>query len=259
MPFVSTDDAKIEYKVDGDGPGLALVHGTGGDAEKVFGHVVDHFATDHRVIRPNFSGSGETVDAGGPLSVDDIADQIAAVIDEAADQPVDLLGFSLGAVAAAVVAAERPELVRRLILVGGWATSTGPRDRLYLETWLKLVRLDREVFKRFTALTGYSPPAVDGFTHEGIAAFLDDSWPPDGMERQIDLSRRVDIRDRLPRIQASTLIVGLGRDALIPVEGSRELDAEIPDSRLVEIADQGHMDWFNSPGPLLRVVDEFLA
>ncbi|MEV6273995.1 alpha/beta hydrolase [Nocardia sp. NPDC051832] len=259
MPFTSTRETRVQYEVDGQGPGLVLVHGTGGDAEKVFGNVVGHFSATRTVVRPNFSGSGETSDGGADLTVDLIAEQVAAATRAAVDGPVDLLGFSLGAVAAAAVAATRPDLVRSLILVGGWAHSTSPRDQYYFQTWAKLLDTDRELFKRFSALTGFSTAALDRFGHDGLAYSLADAWPPAGIDRQIDLGRRVDIRRLLPQITAPTLVIGFAEDAMIPVEGSRQLNAAIPGSRLVEVAGEGHMDWFADPTGLVQLTRDFLA
>ncbi|MFI6290987.1 alpha/beta fold hydrolase [Nonomuraea sp. NPDC050790] len=259
MPFTSVRGTKVHYEVDGDGPGLALVHGTGGDAEKVFGNVVPYFADTHRVIRPNFSGSGLTEDDGSELTVELIAEQVAAAVEAAADGPVDLLGFSLGAVAAAAVAATRPELVRGLVLAGGWAHSTGPRDAFYFETWRRLLDTDRDLFKRFSALTGFSAATLDAFGHEGLAASQADAWPPAGIGRQIDLGARVDIRDLLPAITAPTLVVGFGGDAMIPMEGSRQLHLGIAGSRLAEVPGEGHMDWFADPAGLAGLTRAFLS
>ncbi|MEL3951731.1 MULTISPECIES: alpha/beta fold hydrolase [Streptomyces] len=258
MPYVATRRTQVHYEVDGQGPGLVLVHGTGGDAEKVFGNVVGDFSRDRTVVRPNFSGSGETADDGSDLTVELIADQVVAATRDAVPGPVDLLGFSLGAVAAAAAAATEPGLVRRLVLVGGWAHSTGPRDGFYFETWRKLLDTDRELFKRFSALTGFSAAALDRFGHEGLAQSLADAWPPPGIGRQIDLGARVDIRDLLPRITAPTLVVGLGGDNMIPMEGSRQLAAAIPGARLVELDGEGHMDWFADPTGLVELTRDFL-
>ncbi|MFI6541226.1 alpha/beta fold hydrolase [Nonomuraea sp. NPDC050547] len=259
MPFTSLRGSKVHYEVDGAGPGLALVHGTGGDADKVFGNVVPYFADTHTVIRPNFSGSGQTEDDGSELTVELIAGQVAASIEAAADGPVDLLGFSLGAVAAAAVAATRPELVRSLVLAGGWAHSTGPRDAFYFETWRRLLETDRDLFKRFSALTGFSAAALDTFGHDGLAASQADAWPPAGMGRQIELGARVDIRDLLPAITAPTLVIGFGDDAMIPMEGSRHLHRAIAGSRLAEVRGQGHMDWFADPTGLVELTGGFLT
>ncbi|GAA2100909.1 alpha/beta fold hydrolase [Streptomyces albiaxialis] len=258
MPFTAARNTRVHYELDGQGPGLALVHGAGGDAEKVFGGVVGHFSDSRTVIRPNFSGSGLTEDDGGELSVELIADQITAAIRDASDGPVDLFGFSLGAVGAAAVAAAHPELVRRLVLVGGWAHSTGPRDRYYFETWRKLLATDRELLKRFSALTGFSPGMLDKFGHEGLAQSLADAWPPAGIGRQIDLCGQVDIRPLLPAITAPTLVIGLAADAMIPVEGSRELHKAISGSRLVEVEGEGHMDWFADPTRIIALTRDFL-
>jgi pimeloyl-ACP methyl ester carboxylesterase len=258
MPLAPLHDTQVHYEVDGQGPGLVLVHGIGGDADKVFGNVVEHFSSTRTVVRPNFSGSGDTTDDGAPLTVDRIADQVTAATTAAVTGPVDLLGFSLGAVTAAAVAAARPELVRRLVLVGGWTHSTGPRDQYYFQTFRTLLDTDRELFKRFAALTGFSPATLDGFGHEGLAYSLADAWPPPGIGRQIDLGARVDLRPLLPTITAPTLVIGFTDDAMIPVDGSRQLHAAIPGSRLVEVADQGHMDWFADPTGLVELTREFL-
>ncbi|MFG3258652.1 alpha/beta fold hydrolase [Streptomyces sp. NPDC048172] len=261
MPFTAARNTRVHYELDGQGPGLALVHGAGGDAEKVFGGVVDHFTDTRTVIRPNFSGSGLTEDDGTELTVDLIAEQITAAIRDGADGsdgPVDLLGFSLGAVGAAAVAAAHPELVRRLILVGGWAHSTGPRDRFYFETWRRMLETDRESLKRFSALTGFSAAALDRFGHEGLAHSLADAWPPEGIARQIEVCGQVDIRPLLPAITAPTLVVGLAEDAMIPVEGSRQLHKAISGSELVELPGEGHMDWFADPTRIIALTREFL-
>ncbi|EHR61460.1 alpha/beta fold hydrolase [Saccharomonospora cyanea] len=258
MRYASAHGSRVHYEVDGTGPGLALVHGIGGDADKVFAHVTDHFSGSRTVVRPNFSGSGGTTDDGGPLSIELISEQVTAAVRAAVDGPVDVLGFSLGAVAAAAVAARHPDLVRRLVLVAGWSHTAGPRNRFYFQTWRRLLHTDRELLKRFTALTGYSAAVLDHFGHDGLAHFLSDPWPPEGIARQIDLGLDVDIRPLLPTIQVPTLIVGFGRDAMVPVEESRRLHEAIARSELAEIPDQGHMDWFVRPEPLLRLVDGFL-
>ncbi|MEU6672300.1 alpha/beta hydrolase [Streptomyces sp. NPDC046727] len=258
MPLVPVRGTRVHYEVDGQGPGLVLVHGTGGDADKVFGNVVGHFTPTRTVVRPNFSGSGRTTDDVTDLTVELIADQVAAATRAAVDGPVDLLGFSLGAVAAAAVAATRPELVRRLVLVAGWAHSTGPRDQYYFRTWRQLLDTDRELLKRFSALTGFSPATLNRFGHQGLADSLADTWPPPGIGRQIDLGARVDLRPLLPAVTAPTLVVGFADDAMIPVEGSRQLHTAIAGSRLVEVEGQRHMDWFADPTGLIGLTRDFL-
>ncbi|MFC7713859.1 alpha/beta fold hydrolase [Nonomuraea recticatena] len=45
---------------------------------------------------------------------------------------------------------------------------------------------------------------------------------------------------------------------MIPVDGSRQLHAAIPGSRLIEIEDEGHMDWFADPTRLIDLTRAFI-
>ncbi|NGN65947.1 alpha/beta hydrolase [Streptomyces sp. A7024] len=259
MPFVSTDTGQVHYEIDGDGPGLVLVHGVGGDAQKVFGNVVDQFSGEHTVVRPNLSGSGRTTDDGAELSLPALVGQVEAATRAAVTGPVDLFGFSLGAAVAAATAATHPGLVRRLILLGGVADMTGPRAGLGFGLWRDLAATDFELFKRFAALQGFSPAVLDGFGHDGLAWSLKtDTWPP-GTRRQIDLAARIDIRELLPAIQVPTLVIGLGADQIAPIEQSHLLHSAIPGSRLAEIDGAGHLDWLTDPTPVVKLVQDFLT
>lgn len=258
MPIATTTHATVHYELDGTGPAIAMVHGIGGDAEKVFGPMKNHYAAERTVIRPNLSGSGATTDDGVDLTVAELAEQVAAAIEHADTGPVDLVGFSLGAVVSAAVAATRPELVRRLVLIGGWAHSTGPRDTFYFETWRVLLNADRELFKRFGTVTGFSPAMLDKFGHEGLAASLADEWPPAGIGRQIDAGLGADIRDLLPKITAETLVIALGLDNMVPPEGSQQLYQSIKGSVFTELPTEGHMDWFAEPAAVFAAVDAFV-
>ncbi|MFI6501320.1 alpha/beta fold hydrolase [Nonomuraea typhae] len=248
-------DSVVHYEIEGAGPGLVLVHGVGGGAAKTFGNVAGEFGGT--VIRPNLSGSGQTTDDGGELTLGLLSAQVIAAIEASGKGRVDLLGFSLGAVVSAATAAERPDLVRKLVLVGGTATTTGPRDRFNFTLWRDLLAADPETFKRFGTLQAFSPALLDAFGHEGLAQSLKDDWAP-GTGRQLALSIGLDIRPLLGRIAAPTLVVGLSDDQAIPVEGSRALHAGIAGSRLVEVPG-GHMDWLVQPGHVLPHVLEFLG
>ncbi|MBL1077994.1 alpha/beta hydrolase [Nocardia sp. 2] len=258
MPAVSLPGTVVDYAVDGEGSALVLVHGVGGDADRAFGNVVAPLSDTRTVVRPNLSGSGATTDDGGPLSVQHFVAQVAGTIRDTASEPVDLLGFSLGAAIAAATAATHPELIRRLILVGGLVHTTGPHDRFNFDFWLDLHDTSFELFKRFAAIQGFSPAMLDVFGHEGLAAALKDEWPH-GLRRQIEAATRVDVRAYLPAVTAPTLVIGFTGDQVTPIAATRELAAGIAGSRLVEIADEGHMDWFADPSRIVALTEEFLS
>ncbi|MEV8630627.1 alpha/beta hydrolase [Streptosporangium sp. NPDC051023] len=251
MPAVSVSGIPVTYDVAGAGPQLVLVHGTGGDARTNFGRLVGRFADRRTVITPNYSGSGGTPLPAGELTVDLLADQVAATF----DGPADLVGFSLGAVVAAAVAAKHPGRVRSLVLIAGWANGADdPRLRLGLSLWAKSLG-DRN-FAGLGVLLAFSPAFVRELADDGLALLLA-SEPPPGTARQIALDLEVDIRDRLPLITAPTLVVGNTQDHLIPVEHARELHRLIPGSRYAEL-DSGHIVVHERPAELTELIREFI-
>lgn len=257
MPTVTVGDANVHYEVTGGGPGLLLVHGTQGNGRTNWGHLTGRFADVRTVITPDYSGSGQTTDGGGALTVESLVAQMSAVARAAADAPVDLLGFSLGAVVAAATAALHPGLVRRLVLVAGWAHGGDGRHRLAFELWRDLVRTDFALFNRFGVLTGFSPAFLRMLDHDGVRGILAANSAEPGLDRQIDLNLRADIRGLLPKITAPTLVVGLTQDQMVPVGCCRELHESIDGSRYAEL-DSGHLVLFERPDDLVALVRDFL-
>jgi pimeloyl-ACP methyl ester carboxylesterase len=256
MPTVSVGTADVHYLVDGSGPGLVLVHGTAFGAEGTWGHLVDQFTEHRTVVRPNFAGSDETTDDGGDLTIEALAEQVAAAAEAAAEGPVDLVGFSLGAVVAAAVAARRPDLVRRLVLVAGW---TGPDDeymRNVMTVWRRMAD-DVEAFGRFGTLTAFSRSFLNMIGSAEVDKIAMGNKPTPGALRQIEFNLRVDIRELLPKIQAETLVIGCTLDATVPVDNARDLHAAIEGSGYAEI-ESGHVVLFEQPAEFVKLVKDFI-
>ncbi|WP_328391213.1 alpha/beta fold hydrolase [Nocardia sp. NBC_00416] len=255
MTELIVGDARVHYRVEGDGPALVLVHGTGPGSVSWNG-TSGLLADRHTVLLPDLGGSEKAEDAGGDLTVEILAEQLAAVIEDSDSAPVDVLGFSLGSVVAAALAATRPELVRRLILVAALSHAEDEYVRTNMAVWLSLSH-DAEAFGRYAALTAHSRRYLNDIGSEAVERTARFMRPSPGVLRQIDLVRRVDIRDLLPGIQAETLVIGCTQDAFVPVENVRELHAAIPGSRYAEI-DSGHVVRLERPDEFVRVVREFL-
>lgn len=256
MPTIAVDSARIPYRVEGTGPALVLVHGVG-PGSAMWDGVLDRFTGHRTVILPDLSGSGPAADDGAPLTAEVLAAQVAAVIEDAGAGPADVVGFSLGAPVAAAVAGLHPGLVRRLIPIAGVA---GPGDeyiRQMVAIWLAVAD-NAEAFGRYSTLTAFSPAFMNQAGHDAVEqahGFMD---PTPDRRRQIDLVRRVDVRDLLPRITAPTLVIGATHDRTLPVENHREFATGIAGSEYVEL-DSGHIVMAERTDEFLKHVEDFLS
>jgi pimeloyl-ACP methyl ester carboxylesterase len=261
MPVVSVADARVTYDRTGSGPGpaLVLVHGTGSaGAPLTWGDMVPRFAVDRTVLTPDLSGTDRTADDGGPLTVEGLAAQVAAVIEDAGTGPADVLGFSMGAPVSAALAALRPDLVRRLVLFAGWAhTEDDEYTRNLFALWRRLGPVDAEAFGRLVTLTGFSRGFLNALGRDEVERLVPNMPPTPGTLRHVDLDGRVDIRELLPRVRARTLVLGATQDATVPVAHSRALHEAIAGSSYAEI-DAGHVAFFERPDEFAGRVRAFL-
>ncbi|GHD92856.1 alpha/beta fold hydrolase [Streptomyces naganishii] len=256
MPTITVGSSRIQYRVAGTGPALMLVHGVGKGGEAAFGHLVDQFTRRNTVILPDLSGSEAAEDDGSALTMEQLADEVAAVIEHAGPGPVDLLGFSLGGAVVTATAALHPDKVRRLIPVGGLVQA----DR-YMENLIGLTlsqKHDPVAFGRVLTTTAFSPRFINSLDSlEEIDSMGAQLSPSTGRIRQLELLVRTDIRDLVGKVQADTLVLACNPDAAVPTHHSRELHEGISNSSYVEF-DSGHMVLVEQPEEFVRVVNEFI-
>ncbi|MDX3894160.1 alpha/beta hydrolase [Pusillimonas sp.] len=258
---VEIDGAEVAYRVDGSGPALVLVSGTGGNLHSNWDHLMEPLAAHRRVIRVDYSGSGDTRDDGRALTVSMLAEQVLAAVRACSVASFDLLGYSLGSAVAAHITAEYPQLVRSLVLVAPFAQGGEPRIKLQFELWQQLIRLDPAAFARLVLLNGFSPAFLRGFDDRQIGQWVEliqqsNRW--DGMLRQVELDARLDVSGQLARIDRPTLVIGCLQDYILGPEPARAIARAISGARYAEL-DAGHMAPFERPQELLQLVGEFLA
>ncbi|MEU8798103.1 alpha/beta hydrolase [Spirillospora sp. NPDC048819] len=255
MTKLTVGNARIAYRTTGSGPAVVLVHGVG-PGSVMWDEPAGRLAGRNTVILPDLAGSDPAGDDGSPLTVEALAAQVIAVIEDSGAASADVVGFSLGAPIAAAVAALRPDLVRRLVPVAGLAHGGDVYVRQLIALWLSLSG-NPAGFGRLGTLTAYSRAFLNEVGDDGAEQFHGFMRPTDGRLRQLDLVRRLDIRELLPKIEAPTLVVGCTRDQTIPVENHRELFAGIAGSEYIEL-DTGHVAMMERPDEFEKLVRDFL-
>lgn len=259
MPSVRVGAAEVAYDVQGPEGAevVVLVHGSAGSRD-TWRFQLPRLVEGWRVVLPELAGSGATVDPGGRLEVDGLAAQVLGVVDDVGAERVHLVGYSLGAVVALAAAATRPERVRSLALVCGWAVSDA-RMAFTFDLWRRLLAADPELFARYLLADGH---VADWF--EDNAAEVEALLPlvaagvAPGTDRHAELDARVDVAHHLDAVAAPTLVVGGRHDRWVPVEHSRRIAAAIPGARLVEL-DAGHLVLSACAGELADLLADHVA
>ncbi|NLU66106.1 alpha/beta hydrolase [Streptomyces sp. HNM0574] len=255
---VDVDGLPVGYYREGHGREIVLLHGASGHPETSFPHLLDEVMKSRTAIVPGYSGSSLTPLPEGELTVDLLAEQVLGVLRAAAHGPVDVVGFSTGAVVGAVAAAKEPGLVRRLVLSGGFAHYGHPWQRLFTRTWRRLADLDANTFAEFTLLHALSDGHLDTLAPRDRLMLRSGLMPSPGMVALVELVSRLDIGAHLPKITTPTLVLGNTRDQLVPLRYAREFHEAIPGSAYAEI-DSGHLAALERPEELVAHIEDFLG
>ena len=250
--------ADIAWTATGEGTPLLLIAGLGLDGSSWW-RSAPGFAERFRVITFDYRGTGRSGRAPLFCSTDDLADDAAAVLDEAEVESALVYGFSLGGMVAQRLALRHPDRVSALVLgathAGGTgAVQPGPATIAYL--W-------RARFLSRAAAAQASIPHLYGQrcrseTPERIAADLEDRRErrrdPEAYRGQVRAAMMHDAHGSLHHLDAPTLVVHGTGDRLIPKANGELIARKIPDARLHLVPDAGHYYSTDEPG-----VDEVIS
>ena len=134
---------RLEHTTTGQGPDVVLLHGVGLD-RTMWDRCLPPLSEGHRVTTVDLRGHGRSGPAAPGTTLTDLSADVVELVEELGDQPVHLVGFSLGALVAQHVAATRPELVATLALVSSVARRTAD-ERASVERRLQAAAEDLEV------------------------------------------------------------------------------------------------------------------
>ena len=126
--YAPVNGLKMYYEIHGSGEPLVLIHG-GVVGITMFGPNVDALAKTRQVIAVELQGHGHTADIDRPMSVEAMADDIAALIQYLGLKQADVMGYSLGGSVALQTVIRHPQSVRKLVV----ASARFRRNGMYPE------------------------------------------------------------------------------------------------------------------------------
>ena len=239
----------VSYTVDGaaDAPVVVLSNSLGA-TRGMWDPQVPALAERYRVVTYDTRGHGESPAPQGPYTLDDLVDDVVALLDEVGAERAHVAGLSLGGMIAMRLAVREPARVDRLALL---CTSAKPDPQPFLDRAVAVraggtAPLAATVASRWVtpAYAAQHPDLVARL--EGMIAGADD----EGYAACCEVVAHVDLRDDLARITAPTLVVSGGEDPALPPEHQQLIADSIPGSELLTVSPGAHLANLEQPLPV---------
>ncbi|CAN5391590.1 alpha/beta fold hydrolase [soil metagenome] len=126
--YASVNGLKMYYEIHSTGTPLVLIHGGGSTIQTTFGRVLSSFAKTHKVIAVEMQAHGHTADINRPLTFEQDADDIAALLKELNIDKADIFGFSNGASTTLQFAIRHPEMTNKIVVASTFYKKSGAPD-----------------------------------------------------------------------------------------------------------------------------------
>jgi 3-oxoadipate enol-lactonase len=120
MPFERIGKYDIHYAEAGEGTPVLLIHGLAGDVNAWTAQIAA-LRGRHRVIAFDNRGAGKSTQVDEPVSTTDLAHDTIGLMTALGIKDAHIVGRSMGGAVAQIIAIERPDLVRSLVLCASFA------------------------------------------------------------------------------------------------------------------------------------------
>jgi pimeloyl-ACP methyl ester carboxylesterase len=238
VAYVQLGEVHTWYDQHGEGDPLVLLHPAAADA-RAFNPNLEALAARFKVFTPERRGHGRTADVEGPITFELMAEDTIGFMERRVHAPAHLVGMSDGATVALYVALRRPDLVRRLVLVGGVFHHDG---------WLPgATDLDDES-AAFLA-SGYGEVSPDGVEHFGVVA--------EKLARMHETEPDLTQEDLAAFRQRALVMVG--DDDEVKLEHALAMYRAFPDGELAIVPGTSHGLLVEKPALCNSMIVEFLA
>ncbi|MFV9503883.1 MAG: alpha/beta fold hydrolase [Oscillochloridaceae bacterium umkhey_bin13] len=275
---------RLAYRRAGQGPSLLLIHGWGGSSRYWIGAFA-LLTERYDLIAVDLPGCGASSPPPGPATLAQLAQSVIHLTEALELQQPVLVGHSLGAAVALLVAAARPTLARRLSLVsfglprsadeaamlGGLNLALRNNVALW-SPWLVLWSPWLALFRPWNQLFWTTPPLPVLLASAMVNRPSD--VPYAAMSLGVADLATMDVRVALEtasttgdpsvglaasQVQVPTLVISGRNDPLFPPAASAALAQALPDAGLVLLDSCGHVPMAERPAAFYATLDGFVA
>ena len=257
---VAVNGVRLFCRQEGSGEPLVLISPLGGDSS-FWARQVDDLARSFRVVTFDGRGTGISTPCPDQCSVEDLADDLIALLEHLKIGKGHLVGLALGGLVGIEVAARRPDLVGSLVLASPYAAAD-QQVRDITEQWRDLAREQgmEELFEscmQWVFSAGYL--SRNRAELDKLKTFFRlTTQDPDSFCQLSLAGVRYDARPVLAKVSCPVLIMRAGADRILGAGHAGELANGLPDARLVTIDEAPHFLTWECAGKFTSAVVSFL-
>ncbi len=183
---------------------------------------------------------GRTPDVDGPITYQLMTDDTITFIDQVVGEPADLVGHSDGAFVAMQVAMQRPDLVKRLVMISGGFNKSG--EAMPDMEW------DVEALTQFLG-PAYGEVSPDGVAHFPVVATKIGDMA--AIEPNLEAAE-------LAKVAARSLVM-FSDDDLMTLTHAVEMYDALPNAELAIVPGTSHFLMQEKPDLVNKIVLDFLT
>lgn len=241
MPTIRANGVELFYDLAGpEGAPVVAFSNSLGTTLEMWDAQVPALADRYRLLRYDTRGHGRSPAVERAATIDDLADDLAGLLDALAIDRGHIVGLSLGGMTAQAFALRHPQRLASLVLM---ATSAHMPPADAWRERAELVRakgmgalVDAVLGRWFTPGFAQREPGKVAPVRE---RFLQTA--PEGYARCCEVIRDIDLRPRLGAIRAPTLILAGAADPATPVAMMEDIRSRIPAAELVVVPRAAHL------------------
>lgn len=259
--YADIDNAKIAYKIYGEGEPLIMCIGYATNMDLWSTDVINVFQENYKVIVFDYRGMGYSTNLDSSFTISSLGEDVNTLLDKLNIKKANVLGWSMGGYVAQMFAVNHPEKVDKLVL---YATDYGdtltvnpsqaiidilsnpsatPLERLgtlFPDDWLAL---NPEPWKVLPNATEPYDDETIGLQYEAVQEWLS---PGGGSANE------------LHKLNMPVLLICGDKDKVVPCVNSLMLNDSISSSTLIKMNDCGHGLMYQLPDGFADYVKGFL-
>ena len=239
---------------EGSGPLVVLLHPLA-QAGEFWRPLIDELAAHFHVLAPDARGHGRSTWDGAAFSVEDLAGDVAELIEHASG-PASVVGMSMGGCAALALAVRRPKLVSRLVLADTTADYGPDKASAWKSRAENATSKPREQQLGFQHDRWFSPAFLESDPEE--VARVSDIFLATDSSAHAAASLALGAYDdsgRLGQVQAPTLVLVGEEDYATPPAMAEKLHAGIPGAELQVLPATRHLSLLQNRTTWPRIIE----